>query len=81
MPSQESPDQGRAYDERGNVRPADPRWLPATEEPPSPPPPYEDWLADDLREELERRGLPKSGNKAELVARLEANDAEPPVPF
>jgi hypothetical protein len=25
--------EGRAYDERGNVRPADPRFLPAQEEP------------------------------------------------
>ena len=31
--------------------------------------------ADELKEELEARGLPKSGRKDELVARLEADDA------
>jgi ribosomal protein L22 len=33
---------------------------------------------DELKEVLEARGLPKSGNKAELVARLEESDAEAP---
>ena len=37
---------------------------------------YEDWLADDLREELVSRGLTKSGKKDELVARLYADDEE-----
>jgi hypothetical protein len=36
---------------------------------------YEDMTNDDLRAELEKRGLPKSGNKDELVARLEEDDA------
>jgi large subunit ribosomal protein L22 len=31
--------------------------------------------ADELKEELEARGLPKSGKKGELVARLEEDDA------
>lgn len=31
---------------------------------------YEDWTKEDLQAELERRDLPKSGNKDELVARL-----------
>jgi ribosomal protein L22 len=33
---------------------------------------------DELKEVLEARGLPKSGTKAELVARLEESDAEAP---
>jgi hypothetical protein len=37
--------------------------------------PYSEWTNDDLRDELEKRGLPKSGNKDELVARLEESDA------
>jgi ribosomal protein L22 len=40
-------------------------------------PPEEGWASlkvDELKEELERRGLPKSGNKAELIARLEDDE-------
>lgn len=37
---------------------------------------YEDQTNDDLRTELERRGLSTSGNKDDLVARLELDDAE-----
>lgn len=33
---------------------------------------YAEWTGDQLREECEARGLPKGGNKAELIARLEA---------
>jgi hypothetical protein len=36
---------------------------------------YNDWTADQLRHELGNRTLPKSGNKAELVSRLEEDDA------
>lgn len=36
---------------------------------------YEAMTVEELKEELEDRGLPKSGNKAELVARLEEDDA------
>ena len=36
---------------------------------------YEDMLKADLEAELEARGLPKSGNKDELIARLEEDDA------
>jgi ribosomal protein L22 len=42
------------------------------------PPPEDGWgslKVDELKEELEARGLPKSGNKGELVARLEEDDA------
>lgn len=39
-------------------------------------PAYEEWTNDDLRAELEDRGLSKSGNKDELVARLEDDDLE-----
>jgi len=35
---------------------------------------YEDSSNERLREELRRRGLSTSGNKAELIERLEAND-------
>lgn len=35
---------------------------------------YEDMSKDDLAAELERRGLPKSGNKDELIARLVEDD-------
>lgn len=35
---------------------------------------YDSWNNDALRAELERRGLPKSGNHDELVARLEEDD-------
>jgi hypothetical protein len=37
---------------------------------------YSDLTVDALKEELERRGLPKSGTKTELIARLEENDSE-----
>jgi ribosomal protein L22 len=42
----------------------------------SPPPEggWESLKVDDLKEELEARGLPKSGTKAELVARLDDDD-------
>jgi large subunit ribosomal protein L22 len=42
--------------------------------------PDEGWgslKVDELKAELEARGLPKSGTKAELVARLEGDDAAP----
>jgi ribosomal protein L22 len=38
---------------------------------------WESLKVDELKTELEARGLPKSGNKAELVARLEEDDAAP----
>lgn len=37
---------------------------------------YESWTNAELSAELESRGLPKSGSKAELIARLEEDDAE-----
>jgi hypothetical protein len=36
---------------------------------------YEDKTNDELRDELEKRGLSKSGNKQELINRLEEDDA------
>lgn len=35
---------------------------------------YEGWTKDELSEELEKRGLPKSGNKDELISRLQEDD-------
>lgn len=35
---------------------------------------YESWTKDELSAELESRGLPKSGNKDELIARLQEDD-------
>lgn len=37
---------------------------------------YKDATVDQLKAELENRGLETTGKKADLVARLEANDAE-----
>ena len=37
---------------------------------------YAEMKLDELQAELERRELPKSGNKPELIERLEANDTE-----
>lgn len=37
---------------------------------------YKSMTNDELREELTRRGLPTSGNKDELVERLEEHDSE-----
>jgi ribosomal protein L22 len=39
---------------------------------------WESLKVDELKEVLEARGLPKSGTKAELAARLEGSDAEAP---
>jgi ribosomal protein L22 len=36
---------------------------------------YEDKTVDELKEELEKRDLPKSGKKADLIARLEEADS------
>ena len=36
---------------------------------------YEVWTKDELMAELEDRGLPKSGNKPELIDRLDQDDA------
>jgi hypothetical protein len=37
--------------------------------------PYDGWLNSDLEDELEDRGLAKTGNKAEMLARLREDDA------
>lgn len=37
---------------------------------------YDDLKADDLREQADKRNLPTSGTKAELIARLEQADAD-----
>jgi large subunit ribosomal protein L22 len=41
---------------------------------------WEAMKVDELRDELEARGLPKSGKKEELVARLEEDDAAASAP-
>jgi SAP domain len=40
---------------------------------------YEDMTVNDLKAELSDRGLPTSGTKAELIARLEENDQPAPA--
>lgn len=40
------------------------------------PGPYSEWVNADLSAELERRGLAKTGTKAEMTARLEEDDAK-----
>ena len=37
---------------------------------------YEGMTKEELSAELESRGLPKTGNKDELIARLQENDSE-----
>lgn len=37
--------------------------------------PYSEWTVDELEIELQNRSLKKSGNKDELIARLEEHDA------
>jgi len=37
---------------------------------------YEEWTKPELEAELESRGLPKYGNKPELIERLQADDTE-----
>lgn len=37
--------------------------------------PYDKWTVEELREELKNRELSQDGNKKDLVARLEENDA------
>lgn len=39
--------------------------------------PYAEWTKDQLSDELQERGLPHSGNKDELIARLDESDADP----
>lgn len=39
-------------------------------------PPYSEWSNEELREQLKGRGLSAGGPKAELVARLEEDDAK-----
>lgn len=39
---------------------------------------YASWSKSELQDEAEARDLSKSGSKAELIARLEENDAEQP---
>lgn len=36
---------------------------------------YAGWTKGELEAELQKRGLPTSGNKPDLIARLEENDA------
>jgi len=64
-----------------NLRPGNPpgSTTPPAEDDPfngeEPPEDYNEWTGDQLRKELETRGLPKSGTNATMVARLEEDDA------
>ena len=55
--------------------PAEPVEVPESDVPVAPGVPYDTWLLVDLQDELFKRGLPKSGNKPELVQRLIDDDA------
>ena len=67
-------DGSTAPDETGGTsREAEQANLQITEEEPDDD--YDSMTNDDLREELEDRDLPTSGNKADLIARLRENDA------
>jgi hypothetical protein len=55
--------------------PAEPVEVAESDSPASPGEPYDTWLLVDLQDELSKRALPKSGNKAELVQRLIDDDA------
>jgi hypothetical protein len=46
----------------------------ASEEPEEPEPGYEEWTVEQLKEQLAERGLPKSGKRDDLVARLVEDD-------
>jgi RNA polymerase subunit RPABC4/transcription elongation factor Spt4 len=49
---------------------------PSPEEPElAPEPGYEEWTVEQLKEQLSERGLPKSGKRDDLVARLVEDDA------
>lgn len=41
--------------------------------------PYDEWTLNELQVECAARGLAKSGNKADLVLRLEEDDQEQPA--
>lgn len=48
---------------------------PVDDEESSSAPDYEDWTVEQLKEQLSERGLPKSGKRDDLVARLREDDA------
>lgn len=62
----------------GETNPANPEFTSGAGPDPfggeEPPDDYNDWNLDQLRFELGNRNLPKSGNKGDLVARLEEDD-------
>ncbi|MFC8515484.1 SAP domain-containing protein [Streptomyces sp. NPDC057257] len=49
--------------------------VPGEESPEEAEPAYEDSTVEELKEQLGERGLPKTGSKADLVARLREDDA------
>jgi hypothetical protein len=61
--------QGRTVDPRGGAAALGPDGRPAADEDD-----YNNWTVADLDSELRDRSLSTSGNKADKVARLEAND-------
>lgn len=72
MPSSTLGDQRFVHVENG---PAGDRVFRRYAAPPAASEGYGSWTKDELSDEAEKRGLPKSGTKAELIARLEEDDA------
>jgi hypothetical protein len=54
--------------------PAEPVAEQAGDEEPSPEQDYEAWTVEQLKEQLDKRGLPKTGKKDDLVLRLLEDD-------
>lgn len=76
---QERPGEGKYFRDRSADQPSEPAEAAETSEETVEtvePVDYSELTGAQLSDELERRGLPKSGTKPEQIARLEADDAK-----